>query len=288
MVSSQHLLVAGVCLGLLLALGAALFDGGIDLPSDKGAAARVNGSVISQEEYQRAVEAVAGDKRNPITDKIRGDILERLIEEELLVQRGLDIGLLESDRDVRKSIVTAMLAYVVESHSGHVPTDDDIETFYEENKAYFAETERVHVKRLYVSGADASVAGKRLAQIQDALQAGDAFDEISKTHTDQIIPTLPDAPLPAKKLRDYLGPTLTKAALSLDVGAVSAPIRSGSGFHILYVVSAQKGTAPPLDRVRDQVVTEYKRRTDEEALRDYLNWLKSEADIDRHSVEGGP
>ncbi len=285
--SSQFFLVAGVCLGLLLALGAALFEGGIDLPTDN-VAARVNGSVISQDEYQRAVEAVAGDKRNPITDEIRADILERLIEEELLVQRGLDIGLLESDRDVRKSIVNAMLAYVVASHSGHVPTDDEITAFYDQNKAYFAVTERVHVKRIYVSGADASFASKRLQQIRQKLGAGNPFDEVAENFTDQIIPTLPDGPLPAKKLRDYLGPTLTEAALSLDAGAISDPLRSGSGFHILYAVSVQKGAAPPLDSVRNQVVTEYKRRTDEAALRDYLNWLKSEAEIDRPSVEGGP
>ena len=286
MPSSQHLLVAGVCLGLLLALGAALLESGIDLPTDNTVAARVNGTVISKEEYQRAVEAVAGDKRNPITGKIRADILERLIEEELLVQRGLDIGLLESDRDVRKSIVNAMLTYVVASHSGHVPTEDEITAFYDQNKAYFAVTERVHAKRIYVSGADSSYAAKRLHHILQKLRAGDAFDQIAEIFSDKIIPTLPDAPLPAKKLRDYLGPTLTEAVLALEAGAVTEPIRSGGGFHILYAVSVQKGATPPLDNVRNQVVMEYKRRTDEAALRDYLNWLKSEAEIDRPSAEG--
>ena len=205
MPSSQYLLGFGVCLGLVLAFGAALFDRGIDLPSNGAVAARVNDAQISQEEYLRAVEAVAGDKRNPITDKIRADILERLIEEELLVQRGLDIGLLESDRDVRKSIVNAMLAYVVASHSGHVPTEEDITTFFEDNKSYFAPTERVHVKRIYVSGADAAYAQKRLDQIREKLNAGDAFLDVAQAHGDQIIPTLPDAPLTGKKIARLFG-----------------------------------------------------------------------------------
>ena len=271
-----------------MALGAALFEGGISLTDGPGIAARVNDAAISEDEYRRAIEALAGDKRNPMTDEVRSDVLERLIEEELLVQRGVDVGLVGSDRTVRKSIVNAMIDYVVAGRAGHAPTDEEIETFFEVNKDYFAQTERLRVRRLFVKDVPGRDIGKRVQDIAGRLAGGESFDAVARQVSDPILPELPDTPLPPRKLRDYLGPSLVQAALQLEAGSISQPVNSAGGFHFLHVVEVQKGQIPPLDQVRGQVVAEYNRRSDDEALRDYLNWLKSEAEIERFTSGGVP
>jgi parvulin-like peptidyl-prolyl isomerase len=72
-------------------------------------------------------------------------------------------------------------------------------------------------------------------------------------------------PLPAAKLLDYLGPTALRAALVLDAGAVSEPVRSGTGYHVLIVVAREAEWLQPLADIEADVRAEYRRRAGERA-----------------------
>jgi parvulin-like peptidyl-prolyl isomerase len=85
--------------------------------------------------------------------------------------------------------------------------------------------------------------------------------------------------LPAAKLREYLGPTATRTALELEAGAVSEPVRSGAGFHVLQVVAREERHLPPLAEIEEQVRAEWRRRGGDEALRAYLRELRERATL---------
>jgi hypothetical protein len=133
------LLTAGGVVGILLGIAAALSERGptISVLPD-GAIALVNGRPIREEDYARAVALVEGDKRTEITAEDRDHILDRLIEEELLIQRGIEIGLVDSDRSVRKAITQAMLASIVAESASAQPSEEELHTFYAENPSLFA------------------------------------------------------------------------------------------------------------------------------------------------------
>eukprot|EP00481_Brizalina_sp_1-RS-2013_P003034 TRINITY_DN8201_c0_g1_i1.p1 TRINITY_DN8201_c0_g1~~TRINITY_DN8201_c0_g1_i1.p1 ORF type:complete len:110 (+),score=7.49 TRINITY_DN8201_c0_g1_i1:174-503(+) len=99
---NTRLLIVGAILGLLLA-ATGLLNQPVQL--DKTAAAIVNGKLISKQDYLNYLSLLAKDKRNPLTDNDRRHILNRMIEEQLLVARGIDIGLAES-RTPKKNQVT--------------------------------------------------------------------------------------------------------------------------------------------------------------------------------------
>ena len=67
---------------------------------------------------------------------------------------------------------------------------------------------------------------------------------------------------------------------SLEVGAVSDPIRSATGYHVLQVVEREAEWVPPREEIADEVLAEYRRRRGEEALRAYLDRLRARADIE--------
>ena len=90
---------------------------------------------------------------------------------------------------------------------------------------------------------------------------------------------MPDTLLPPAKLLDYLGPTALHTALSLGIGEVSEPVRSGQGVHVLWLVEREETVARPLAEVRSEVASELARRRDEEALRGYLDRLRAAARI---------
>ncbi len=132
------LLAAGAVLGMALGVVSAFNASGPhpSVPSED-AIALVNGKAVTKEDYARAVAMVASDKRTAVTDADRTYVLDRLIDEELLIQYGIDVGLVESDRAVRKAITEAMLSSVITEHTSERPSDDMLRAFYAENLSVF-------------------------------------------------------------------------------------------------------------------------------------------------------
>src|SRR5687768_11054675 len=98
-------LVLGAATGVVCAAIGLLLSGEGERSLPANAAASVNGTVIRLEEYDRAVAAFASDRRAPIGAEDRRHVLDRMLDEELLVQRGLELGLARHDRRVRGDIV---------------------------------------------------------------------------------------------------------------------------------------------------------------------------------------
>ena len=111
----------GTALGIVLAASGA-FSPATELAGASGdVIARVNERSIRTDTYERARALVATDKRNPMSDADRAHVLRRLIEEELLIQRGETIGLVDLDPTVRKSIVAAMIQSIVAQSESEKP-----------------------------------------------------------------------------------------------------------------------------------------------------------------------
>lgn len=276
------LLVAGALAGSILAAAglASHSSGGVALPEDL--VARVNGEPIRREDYDRLLAAMASDRRSPLDDAMRRHVLERLIDEELLVQHALAIGLVRHDRRVRADLTSAVISSVVAEREDRQPTETELARFYERNRDFFTQPGRVRVRQIFFragGGADEATLARARA-IAERCRAGEPFEQLAALGDPPLAP-LPDVPLPAAKLREYLGPTVATAALAIEAGRISDPVRSGSGYHVLQVLERSETSAPPLDEVRSHVIAEFRRRGGEEALRGYLDDLRGRAEIER-------
>ena len=280
--------------GVLLAVGALVGVGlaaaGLSTAASPGThwlpehtVARVNGESVRLEDYQRVLNALAQDKRDPLDNAQRQHVLDRLIDEELLVQRALELGITRSDSKVRKDLTTAVIDSVLAETGDVQPTDEQLRVFYGQHRDFFAGPGRLWVRQIFCSargGEDEATAQARARQVVERLRAGEDFAAVRSGLGDAEIVSLPDAPLPLAKLVDYLGPTAARAAVSLDAGQVSDPIRSSTGFHVLQVLERQADAIPALEAIRAQVVAEYRRQAGEQALRTYLNDLRARAKIE--------
>jgi parvulin-like peptidyl-prolyl isomerase len=246
-----------------------------------GVVALVNGEPIRTDDYQRAVEGVANDSRDPLTDADRRHVLDRLIDEELLVQRGLSLGLARQDRRLRADLTSTVIDGVVGDIGDRAPSDDELAAFYERNRDFFAGPGRVRVRQVFVRTTaptdDAALA--RAQQATARLRAGDNPTVVADALGDAPVSPPPDALLPPSKLLEYLGPTALRTALGLGVGEVSDPVRSSSGYLVLQMLERQPDTVPPLDDIRPQVLAEFRRRAGEHELRSYLDELRARADV---------
>jgi len=278
---ARWLLRLGAMVGLVAAAASLLGPaaGPDQLPD--GAVARVNETLIRTEEFERLLAALASDRRTRLTDEDRRLVLDRLIEEELLVQHALALGLARSDRRVRADLVSAVLGSLAVANDGWEPDEEEIRAFYAENRDFFAGPGRLWVRQVFVAvDADGEEAAReRARRAAERLRAGDAIDLVRTELGSPEVAPVPDTPLPPAKLREYLGPTALLAAMDLAPGATSDPIRSAQGYHVLALVERQAGGAPPLEAIVPQVRAEIRRRTDDRLLRDRLDQLRADADV---------
>lgn len=239
----RWLLLAGLLAGADIA-AAGLVTSGPGLPAR--AVARVNDRLILRDAWLRAVAAVAGERRGELTEADQRHILDRLIDEELLVQHGVALGLVEQDARLRSTMVSEVMQTATGA-AATVPDEGALRAFYQQNTSFFAPTARLRVKawRLNADGSRA-----------------------------EFLPPVPDALLPLAKIRNYLGPALTGQAAALPSDAPSEPIATESGPVVLQVLEKEAGAAQPFEQVQEEVRAEYRRRADEAAVRTLLADLR--------------
>jgi parvulin-like peptidyl-prolyl isomerase len=251
--------------------------------SANDSAATVNQTVIKQDTYQRLLTALQSDKRSPLTDEDRKLVLDRLVDEELLVQRGVELGFLELNSTVRNTLIQAVTTSVVTGNELTVPTESELQLFYQDNAALFTQPPRMHVQQISFTNKD-NLAYTRAGRAIQNLQSGALFKEVKAEHSDAIIFDIPDLPLPAGKLREYIGPTLLAVASDMRPGDISKPTAVQDKLVIIRLVSRTDAKTPPLHGIRRQVETEYQRKIAESAYADYLRWLRNRADISTPEV----
>jgi len=278
------LLAIGAGAGVALAatgLVASSVTRGRGLPP--GAVARVNGALVRGDDYARSLDALERDRRAGREPADRRLVLDRLIDEELLVQRGLELGLARQDARVRRDLTAAVIDAVVTEHEDGTPPDAELEAFYRRERDFFARPGRLRIRQLWCradTAADAPSAEARARAAAASLRAGEDFAGVRARLGDPEIAPLPDALLSPAKLLDHLGPTALRAALELEAGAVSDPVRSATGYHVLQVIEREAEWVPPRAEIADEVVAEYRRRRGERALRAYLDGLRARAEVE--------
>jgi hypothetical protein len=264
----------------LLALGAAvgallIADGLLQATAvDATAVALVNGYPISSQRFTIALRSVSPNPANVVTTEQRRAVLDSLIEEELLLQRGLEIGIADSDSVVRKSLVEAMIQRLV-SAPKVAPDEAQLRNFYQQNQAYFTGTAALKVRRMVFRGDDSQAR----AEAAHAALAAASWNEVAQLHADVDFIALPTSFMPPSKLRNYLGPGMTAQLQTMIVGEFSQPLQQAGSFNILLLVDLQAATVQPFAKVRSLVLREYQRREDDAALRSYLQALRKESDV---------
>jgi parvulin-like peptidyl-prolyl isomerase len=278
---TRRLLAAGAALGLAAALWGALGEPGFGRPGS-AAVATVGGVEISRADYERALGALAADKRTPLTDADARRALERLVDEELLVQRALELGLGTSDLAVRKALVDAMIQFAAAEAAGRQPDEAELREFYAARPEIARTAPRLRVRAVNFPDREP----ERVEAMRAALRAGLGFDAAAARAGARPL-VVPDALLPAPKLVDYAGPAVRDAALALDPGEVAGPIDAAGVPTFVYLLDEQAGETPPFEVVRDLVAEEWRRRQAEIALEHYLEGLRRTAKI-RYAADAPP
>ena len=273
------LLVLGVFIGISLALFSSIRDTNFDDSRDW--AARVGGAEISKEKYLLQLDGLNSDKRVPLNKEDKAFVLERMIEEELLIQRAKDLGLFSTNTMIRGTIVQQMINMVISENSLDIVSNSELESFYKENKGFFTNADRLRLKQIYFS-EEKGTALERAENFYLELIQGKKADQID-AEGDKSALEIPDTLMTLAKVREYIGPSLMQVAKMLQPGEFTSPKKVIGGYKIIILLERRDASPPKFEFIRERVKSEYQKRKDDQALRDYLNKLKKRYEIDRNS-----
>lgn len=260
-------------MGLMLSMVGAFAPHSDSLPAN--VAACVNGKPIFTSELMLALERLYGD--DAVAPEQRVETLNYLIDQELLVQRGLEIGLLESDHTIRKTVTMAMIDAIVAEVLAREPTEEEARTFYTSHLSVFSLPARLHLQYLFCDGyTDMKEAYSCAEHAREALSLGMRLSGVQERYPSSAPTPLPDELTPLSVVRRVLGPTLSARVETMQVGEVSV-VATEAGYAIFRLVDRQAEQPQPYETVQSEVRAEYLRRRRDDALQQALDQWRGEA-----------
>lgn len=247
----------GLAAGILLAVaGVQKYQPGA-LATDE--AARINGASIPLQEWQRAIDAANSGRRTPLASTEEQRVLDTLINEELLLQMALNMGLAHGIPEVRGKLVQAAMDALADAGQDK-PTQAALESFARAQASLFQQPER------------------RLSRVARYRSAADAEQGIAPAPVD-----LPTGPLNERQLQRWVGQTLAQAVFSLPPDQPQTPVIAiGQAWYRAELLEIQPAYHPPADAIpHEQLLRAWQRQQREKTLADALQELRDAADISR-------
>lgn len=272
-------LFAGILIGALMAAYSVIEKSNI---SDYKWAAKIEDTSIPMEKYLTQLDGLSKDKRSPLTQKDKEYVLERMIEEELLIKRAIDLGMLNDNPMARGTIVQQMIKAIIAENARYEISDSELESFFQENSGFFTKSSRLRIQQIYFSNEqlkdDSLVVAKKA---YDLLKRGDDFESVSKLGSPSAL-KIPNSLMTLSKVREYIGPSLMNLARELEINSFTSPIEVSGGYKIIYLIDKKMASPPQFNDIKASVSSEFLKRKDDQSLRSYLENLKKWYDVSRN------
>ncbi len=218
----------------------------------------------------------------------RHAVLEDMIDEEMMMQRGLEVDLPGFDPDVRVALVAGVELQLFADVLAQKPSDAELQAYYDAHRANYVRDGVMRLRDLVAAVTpqrpradaqrDAAAAGAALRQgavleqVLTQFNLADSRRLLDSGHVD-----LGDVFDFAARAR--LDPAVFAAARALGTGQVSDPVVTGDGVHVVVMIKrvppAQRSFADAGNEVWRDVTEDAKRKVRENNLK----YLRSKADI---------
>ena len=201
---------------------------------------------------------------------------------ELLRQRAVAVGLLDSEAKDNEEVSRAIEALLSREVSTPTPTEAECRRHYEQHRDTFGSGDLVHARHILFQVTPrvnvAEIRARAEQTLGELLHEPDRFAamaaELSNCPSGQHGGNL------GQIGRGDTVPEFEKVLFRLDaVGLLPELVKTRFGFHIVAVDRSIPGDTPPFEAVREQVAEKLRNAVEERALRQYVTILAAEAEI---------
>lgn len=245
--------------------------------------ASVNGEKISEDELQEALMAQYG------SEAVDALVMEKILEMEI-EKEGIEVSQAEIDEEmktyaeyyggeealqevaetsgidlseVEKDLETYLATNKLLEKRIEI-TEEEMKTYFEENKDQFAQAEQVQASHILVEDeATANEVAKKLA-------AGGDFAELAKEYS------IDEGSSKEGGEVGYFGkgamvPEFEEAAFSMEKGEISDPVKSEYGFHIIKVTDKKEAKEANYEESKEEIKSAL---MESKVQEEYMVWLQ--------------
>lgn len=265
-------LTAGLLAGLTMT-GYALAQDAPPAPDAATVLATVNGVDITLGHAIVMRERLPEQYQSLPDETLMSGILDQLIDQTLLAAVESDTegsDPLEVKLHLENERRGTLAAMVVQERIGAPVDEAAVQATYDAQAAAFTPTKEFNASHILVASEDEA------KDLITQIEAGEDFGELAKIHS-----TDPGSGPNGGSLGWFgagqMVPEFETAVQSLTAGAISAPVQTQFGWHVIQLVEVRDTAPPPLEQVRAEIENQIR----QEMLTAELDALRAAAKIER-------
>ena len=267
----------------------------------------------------KGVQVGARGDQLELLKELRRDAMNLMIEQEVVAQAAEELGIeadpaevdtqvqdlrdvFDSDEQFRMKLESD--GFTEESYRRHVGRmiaakvyldrvradasdvrDAEVEKFYDENEYRLTLPEQVRVRHILLTWKpmgtqdDRAAIREQMQPILERARAGEDFAALAREFSEDSGTRAQGGDTGFFPRGEMVGP-FEEVAFSLDEGAISDPVDTVYGVHIIKLEERQEPRLLPLDEVREQLRDYVREEKMEAAVRDRIDALRADADVE--------
>lgn len=192
-------------------------------------------------------------KREPNTSEIKA-LLERYVRQEVFYREALRMNLDRNDEIIRKRLSQKMESVASDLGTLMKPAnDEELRAFFDQHPQLFQRAPSYTFRQVLLSPSEVNDK-TQLGDVLVRLQNGEAIPQIMRNKL-SVPNEWPRTPAP--ELENAFGGDFTQALANVPLRQWSGPVRSGYGWHLVFVESRQGLMLPEFEEVREYVAQEH-------------------------------
>lgn len=238
--------------------------------------AEVNGKKITGVDYNLFIDSLNPQLKQYFGgEEMNKEVVNELVYQTLLYEEAMEKGMDKDDeftQVLEKTRESMLKTYALGKLLATVSvTDDEIKKFYEDNKDVFKENESANASHILVAEED------KANEIYEKVKNGEDFASLAKEFST----------CPSKEKGGELG-TFTRgqmvkefedAVFNNEVGAITEPVKTQFGYHIIKINDKNEGRDLAFDEVKDKIATQVRRQKEQALYNEKITELKEKYQV---------
>ena len=258
---------------LFISVNSVIFETNFQLDQ---AIARVGEKEISRQRFEEIIKVLDDQSNSELTLEKKNLIRERLIDEELLIQRAIELDLVRNDSLVKGNVIQTMFQHIINSNELVEPSEAELREYFSKEKNYFSSGRRYKLKNYTFRNLDDAETAINL------LNQSDLESFFKLVETESAI-DLPNVFLSTQKIRDYLGPKVLDELPSLEKGGFSNIFEINEVPSIVICIDILLDNNPKFEEIAEQIKNKFIRDREDSLVKEYIENLRNFYEIEKYS-----
>ena len=270
--------LSGASLSFALAV-ALVLSAPLARAQDDPVVARVNGTDVRQSDLAMAEEDLGGNVPQ-MTPEAKRDYLITFVGDMILVAKAAEAKKLGDADDFKRKLAYTrtklLMEQLLQTEAKSAVTDAALHKVYDEAIGQMQKEPEVRARHILVETEDEAKA------VVAELKKGADFAELAKAKSKD--PGSADGGDLGYFTKDQMVPEFSEVAFKLDKGALSDPVKSQFGWHVIKVEDKRERQPPEFDKVKDQLENFLVRKSQSELI----TKLRAEGKIEKVGAAAPP